>query len=248
MAWKKLNLDIVSLDRLAVLFHGAYAVGKTHFEGDFLREAVKAGKKARFINLAGEDGYMTLGRMGLGEIGMQIESVEDFTAAIGDCVKEGVQALAVDSLPAYSDLVRLKLFGSVRDPDPVKDGERARMLWSILKRETRNGVILSRMVPHVLWVSAHDKGEDPIEGGKSITPDLVGQQARASIGWFDFVGHMRAQTVSPTKVNRWIDVAPDERVATRQRLPSPILDKIVIPEGGGGWSAFIHAVEKALEA
>lgn len=252
LARTKLNLDAVDLSRLGTLVHGAYGVGKTHFEGDFLRYYRDAGKTVRFINIKGEDGYLTLAKYGLGECGETVDTVEDFNAAVDDAQKAEVYALAVDSLPAFADLQFRKFCGGeLRYPDPVKDGQRAQMLWGQIKMATKAGVLRTRSAaPYVLWVAAHDKSVDTIEdtGGKAITPNLVGAQARESIGWFDFVLHMRAQTEGPGKVRRYLEIAPDERVATRQRLPKAITKQIGVPEGGGGWAAFLKEVQIGVGA
>ena len=61
VAWRKLQLDQINpASKWSVLVYGANAVGKTHLEGDACRWAVGQGKKAWFINTAGEDGYATL--------------------------------------------------------------------------------------------------------------------------------------------------------------------------------------------
>jgi hypothetical protein len=251
LARRKLNLDKAELDRLGVLVHGAYGVGKTHFEGDFLRWAVKQGKKARFISIIGEDGHKTLKGMGLGELGEEVTTPADFNTAVAEAATDKVEALAVDSLPAYANMVLRSFFqGELRYPDPTKDGQRAVMLWGQLKMLTMGAVLRTReAVPFVLWVSAHDKGEDPIQGGgKTITPDMVGKQALGCIGWFDAVMHLRAQTVGPNKVRRWLEVAPSEQVATRQRFPNVITEDIPVPEKEGGWEAFYQRVQKAMGA
>lgn len=248
VARKKLNLDLADLNRLGVLIHGAYGSGKTHFEGDFLRWAINQGKKARFINIIGEDGYLSLAGMGLGELGEAVETEADFNEAVTAAAKDKVDALAVDSLPAFANLVLRGFFsGQLRYPDASVDGERARMLWGQLKMRTMGAVLRTREAcPYVLWVSAHDKGEDPIEGGKQITPDMVGKQALGCIGWFDLVAHLRAQTMGPGKVRRWLEIAPSEKVATRQRLPSVLTEDIPIPEGGGGWHNLFAAMQGAM--
>lgn len=250
VARKKLNLDLTSLDRLGVLVHGAYGAGKTHFEGDFLRWAVKQGKKARFINIVGEDGYLSLAGMGLGELGEAVESEADFNEAVAQAAKDKVDCLAVDSLPAYANMVLRGFFaGTLRYPDPAKDGQRAQMLWGQLKMQTMGAVLRSReAVPYVLWVAAHDRGSDPItEGGSTqITPDMIGKQARGCIGWFDLVAHLSAETVGVGKVRRSLKVAPQGQVLTRQRLPVVITEDIPVPAEGGGWEALYTAVQKAM--
>lgn len=250
MARRKLDLDAADLSRLGVLIHGAYGVGKTALEGDFLKWAMAQGMKARFINIGGEDGYLTLAQMGLGKIGEHVDTEQDFKEAIDEAKVDKVQALAVDSLPAYANVqFKLACGGELRYPDPTVDGERGRMLWGQVKMKTMGGVLRSRAAaPYVLWVAAHDKGTDPIEGGqgKSITPNLVGQQARECIGWFDFVAHMRAQTEGPGKVRRWLEMAPSEQVLTRQRLPIAITKDIELKEGPGNWEKFFNIIKAGV--
>ena len=151
------------------------------------------------------------------------------------------------SLSAFYRIQLKRFLGSVRYPDPKQDGERGRMLWGQLAMATQAGVFGTRAVaPHVLWVSPYDKSDDPISGGKGTTPDLPGKLAYGCAGWFDFVGYLTAQTLSPTAITREVSFAPSATVLTRQRLPRPLTRPITIPEGGGGWQAIYTAMQAAL--
>ena len=253
MAYKKLNLDVIDNSRMGLMVYGANNSGKTHLAGDMLRWGIEKGWKVRYLNLAGEDGYKTLGAMGLGEIGEDLETYTDFDEALIRAKADGIQVMAVDSLPAYSNMqFRRFLGGELRYPDPTRDGERAKMLWGQIKLGVMDGVLRSRAaVPYVLWLATHDKGtSDSVQDvasqtPASIMPDLVGQQSRGSIGWFDLVAHIRTQMVGPGRAKRTLELSPDEKVLTRLRAPRPILEDVVIPEGRGGWQALMTAYEKA---
>ena len=245
---QKFNLNLQDLSRLAVLIYGAYGAGKTFLAGDFLKWASEKGP-VHFINVKGEDGYMSLSSIGLGEVGETVENMGDFNAAIDECAKDKVVGLAIDTLPAVSNLVIRSLTGGeLRYPDPKIDGERAKMMWGQIKLQTMAAVQRTRSaVPYVLWLSAYDKGEDANSGAVRVGPDLIGKQAGASAAWFDMVGQMRAQTVGVGKVKRWLQFAPDESMVVRQRLTNVITKDIILPEGGGGWATFFSVVEGAMK-
>jgi hypothetical protein len=74
---------------------------------------------------------------------------------------------------------------------------------------------------------------------------LPGRQAREILGRFDFVGYQSATVLN--KKTRWtLSFAPSEEIATRQRIPSPLLNELVIPSGGGGWAAFKSAIQAGM--
>jgi hypothetical protein len=176
-----------------------------------------------------------------------VENTAEYDEALAEFTKMKVYALAVDSLPAFYRLIMVKLMGSVRFPDAKTDGDRARFFWGQLATMTTGGVLASRSaVPYVLWVSPYDKSEDPISGGKSITPDLPGKLANSCAGWFDFVGQLKAETLA-NGVKRTVSFAPAGNILTRQRIPKPITTDIPIPEGGGGWANIFAAVTNAFE-
>ena len=58
---------------------------------------------------------------------------------------------------------------------------------------------------------------------------------------------MRAQTVGPDRVNRWLTCKPDESALTRQRLRRAITRDIQIPAEKGGWEALLAAAIEAAK-
>ena len=250
MARHRLNLDLKDLSRLALALHGPYGAGKTFLQGDFLVWAKEQNKgPVHFLNIEGEDGFASLASLGLGNAGETVESTADFEAALRDYHAEKTFGLAVDSLPAYYNLLLKSYLGTVRYPDPKQDGERAKMVWGQVSMGLINAVALSRAAaPYVFWVSPYDKSEDAIGGSgtKTITPNLPGKLAQAIAGAFDFVGYLTAQTMGPQQVVRKITFAPSVNVLTRQRISRPITQDIVVPEGRGGWKAIMTALEAAL--
>lgn len=243
----KLNLDLTTLDKISMLIQGPYGSGKTHLQGDFLRWAKERGKAA-FVNIKGEDGYGSLAAMGLGDIAETAETLADYDSIVAEYSKQGYYGVAADSLPALEDLVIRSVMpdGQLRYPDPKLDGERAKMLWGQIKMLLRARVTASRSVGRiVLWVASYDKSE--VEGeGKLTAPNLIGKSARASAGWFDFLGTLTADTKSPTSVTRSVSFAPSTTVLSRQRVAKTITQLITIPEGGGGWAAIWAALEGAM--
>ena len=123
------------------------------------------------------------------------------------------------------------------------------MLWAHHRQDLENGVLLTRSAaPFVLWSATYDRTEDPLTGQKSkVSPDLYGKESLQCAGWFDFVCQMRAQTVGPERVNRWLTCKPDESALTRQRLRRAITRDIPIPAEKGGWEALLTAAIEAAK-
>jgi hypothetical protein len=245
---KRFDLSKSNLDRLLLLIYGAYGAGKTRICGDFLLWARERGEVA-YINIAGEDGMASLAGLGLGEVGETVETIADFDAAIAEYAKKGVAGVAIDSLTAFYQIALTHSVGEPRFPDPKKDGERARMLWSIIAQTVKTRIHASRAAaPFVLWVAPHDRSDDAITGNKGVTPDLPGKLAWSSGGMFDFVGTLSAEVGGPGKVSRRVSFAPLPGTLTRQRAPRALLRDIAIPEGRGGWSAVFNEIAAAFAA
>lgn len=244
---ERFNVNLVSLDRLAVLIHGAYGSGKTHLQGDFLRWAKDRGNIA-YLNISGEDGFASLAGMGLGNVGINVTSGKQYDDVLAELQNEKLFALAVDSLPAFYKLMLLDIVGEIRYPDASKDGEKARMMWGQLTMRSYARVRASRQAaPFVLWVAPHDKSEDAVGGmGKTITPDLPGKLAHGCAGWFDLVGYLTANVMSSTFVQRKVTFAPSSSILTRQRLPTEISADVIIPPNQGGWLAIYNAINAVL--
>ena len=240
------DLDLATLDTCLMLIHGAYACGKTHLQWDFLKWAQGRGEVA-FLNVKGEDGYASIAAAGLGKVGETVDSVDAYYEALADYRSRKLVALAIDSLPAFYGLNLIKHVGAQRYPDPKQDGERAKMLWGQISMGMKDAIQASRVAaPFVLWVAAYDRSDDPVSGGKGITPDLPGKLAYGCAGWFDFVGYLTAQTLGPGRVQRKVSFAPTSAVLTRQRIAKAITDDITIPDDRGGWDAIYRALQAGM--
>lgn len=239
MARQKFNLDNIELDGYTILVHGGRAAGKTYLVGDFLRTESKTGP-VRFINIAGEDGQLTLRGMGLGEVGETIDSYDDFVAALKEFSSLKLQALGVDSAHALSKWIMKKVTGSDRLPEIRKESNE----WGELHHLSSNLYMqLRRAAKFVMCTCPSDKSVEQLSGKTYITPDLPGRQAAGSAGWFDFVGIIEA-TASASGVMRTFNMTPNNTVIVRQRLPKQITAPIQLPEGPGGWQRIKEAIEK----
>lgn len=248
---ERFDLDLVSLDKLALLIHGAYGAGKTHLQGDFLSWASVKGPVA-FLNIKGEDGQMSLAHARLGTVGQTVTTLAEYNEVLKEYAGQHLAALAVDALPALYDLILMSLNakGELRYPDASIDGDRSRMMWGQATMRIRSAVIRSREVaPYVLWTSAYDRSANAVETGAAqrITPNLPGKLADGIAGVFDAVGYLTAETLSPEHVQRRVLLAPTLAVLTKLRLPRPITKPIDIPAGKGGWAAIFAAFEAALK-
>jgi len=237
----KLNLDLRDLSKFCTLIHGNYNTGKTHLLGDALKHESQYGQ-VLFLNAGGEDGYLSLANSGLGEVGETVTEYKDFLAICDEYREKKIRALGVDSMKALSQIV---MASEVGDRLPTIGGQRNE--WSEIHHKMTSLVNkLKAIAPVVVCVSPSDKSVDQITGKTFVTPDMPGRQAAGSAGWFDFVFYLVADVLGPGKVRRVVTCKPSSSVITRQRLPKPILDDLVIPDGSGGWAAIRAKMEAAL--
>jgi hypothetical protein len=256
---QKFDLDLKELNRFSVLFHGAFGSGKTHLLGDMLRtererglsdatHGLLAGEETqrrngvRFLNIAGEDGHLSIANFGLGMVGETVDTYRDFLDALNDYRKENLRALAVDGGKWYGKLCIKDVCGE-RLPKVGGNSDD----WTQIHSRFENGIGMMRSVaPIVVMASSSDRSMDQISGDISLTPDMPGRQAAGIAGMFDFVLVVRSVAIGPGKVRRWIDTAPVSNTIIRQRLPQPLPSEIPIPENGGGWKNLIDAMQASL--
>ena len=236
------DLDLKQLDRFTVLLHGGFGGGKTFLLGDMLRYESKQGD-VRYLNIKGEDGQLSIANFGLGKIGETVDTLDDFISALDDYRKAGIRALAIDGGKAFGKLVIKKVCGD-RLPSVGRNSDD----WTQIHSKFENTVnSLRTIAPIVVMASSSDRSMDQISGELSLTPDLPGRQAAGVAGMFDFVFVVKAQVVSPNRVDRWIDTAPTANTIIRQRLPKSLPAKIEIPANGGGWKALVDAMQRCLD-
>lgn len=242
----RFNLNLVTLDDgFTMLFQGFYNTGKTHLVGDMLQYESQYGP-VRFINSEGEDGYMTISGMGLGNIGETVQTYKDMQESIADMRKEKIHAVGVDSLRPMYNAVITEVVGDSRLPDPKLDGDRARALWGAARFKMEQLVRLFRTGAKIVVFTSPAEKTETESGGKAIGPALYGAMAQAIIGCVDFAGSLTARSVGVGKIERRITFAPRADVMTRQRLVTPVLQDIIITEGGGGWKAIKEAFQKGM--
>ena len=238
----KFNLDLKSLERFSLLLHGNYGVGKTYFLGDVLREESKVGK-VQFLNIAGEDGYLSIANLGLGEIGESVETLDDMKLALADYQKSNLQALAIDGFKHYGKLIVKKICG-----DKVPSVGKGSDDWQRIHQEFESVVATFRQIaPVVVVASSSDRSMDQVSGEITLTPDVPGRQAAGSGGQFDFVFVMKAMAMGPNRIKRTLITAPVSNTVIRSRLPRALPPEIDLPEGGGGWAKLRNAMQECLD-
>lgn len=244
MARRQIDLDappeMVSYN---MLLHGIPGAGKTHLLGDFLREEARRGE-VRFINIAGEDGFLSIANLGLGPIGETVETYKDFREALAEYTRKGLQAVALDSFHRFCDLVMTDMFGEKLP----QGGDNKQNEWSLYHFRMRNETdMLRQLARRVLTSALSDRYMDPVTGEPArINPDLPGAQSRLALSRFDFIGYIEAKAMGPGRVKRTLMLTPNAKITTRQRLPRPITTDIDIPDGGGGYANFLAAVNAAM--
>lgn len=236
---RKFNLDTAELNGYTIHVHGGYGAGKTYLQGDFLRTESKAGP-VRFLNIAGEDGSLTMRGMGLGDIAETIETYQDFLDAIKEFTGLKLQALAMDSSHALSRLIMRKVTGSDRLPEIRKESNE----WGDLHHTSYNTYMaIRRAAKFVMVTCPSDKSVEQVSAKTMITPDLPGRQAAGSAGWFDFQGMLEV-TNTASGSSRTFNLVPNNNTVVRQRLPKQITELLKLPEGPGGWQVIRDAIEK----
>lgn len=238
---RKFNLDQSELDGYMILVHGGRAAGKTYLAGDFLKEESQYGP-VRFINVVGEDGYLTLRGMGLGDVGDSVDSYQDFMELLKEYKSLNVHAIAVDTIHALSRWIMRKVTGGDRLPIIAKESNE----WGDLHHSTYNlHMSLRHAAKMVLCTCPSDKSVEQLSGKTYITPDLPGRQAAGSAGWYDFVGYLEATAVGPNNIQRSFLMTPNSTVIVRQRLPRQITAPIKLPQGAGGWKVIKETIEQS---
>lgn len=238
-----MDLKTATLEKTIILIHGGYASGKTHLLGDFLKHYSTLGP-VKFINVIGEDGYLSAQSFGLGDVGETVSTYDELIEALNEARTQKCVAIGVDSMKAASRLAMSKVVGS-GDRMPTVGGNGNE--WGDVHFKMEN--LVNRMrnaAPFVMCVCPSDKSVNQIDGRTYITPDLPGREAAGSAGWFDFVGFLNADVTGPGRISRKLKFAPNNTILTRQRLPRPIINDIEIPDGGGGWGKIIDAINAAL--
>jgi hypothetical protein len=252
----RFNLDIKSYDSLSMLVYGMYGCGKTHFMGTALQWALTSAKcppgGALYLNVANQDGYMSIANMELGTIGEVIEEVADLEEFLKQFETEPpLFILCVDSLLDIARLVMRKVTKADRIPKGGRGNENE---WTRIHHEMGKVVRQLKRCSRYLLVSAPAQRHlNPVTNMTWIMPDLPGKQAFDMVGEFDFVGYLRAATDFKGKVKRHLIVKQmpegDEDqpgILTRQRMAKEITTDIVIPPAVGGWQEFMAVVEKGM--
>lgn len=227
----------------SLLIHGFANAGKTHLMGDMLREEAQHGE-VRYLNTVGEDGDGSVGGFFTTEIGESIETMGDLREFVSEFRKKPLRALGLDSVRLVTNFALYNIVGEVRMPDAKRDGERSKAYWGQLRFDLETVFLQLNQAAHYVVATCPSDVEGKDTGGMT-TPDLFGKLARGSAHWFDFVGHLKADIIGTGRVDRVLSLAPSVSVVTKQRLATPILEPIRIPNDKGGWLAVKTAIEKA---
>lgn len=242
------NLDMRELNRCSTLVHGITNAGKTFLLGDFLKYESQYGKVA-FIDVAGEGGSMSLADLGLtaaGHKGYRVSTRKELTDLLDWLSNQDLRALAFDSLKAFVRLVIAERVGT--DRMPIVDRNSSENEWGDVHfRMERMAGRLSAAAPWLMAACLSDRSVEQISGKTYVTPDLPGREAAGSISWFDLAGYIKAETsnLPGAKITRTFMVTPNNLILTRQRLPRPITQDIVLPEGQGCWRVIKEFLEAA---
>lgn len=228
------------------LIHGPYGSGKTHLIGDMLRtQAEQTGKPGRFINMKGEDGYLSIAAPILeGAKGVTVDSFEDLESALKQAKADGVSAIGLDGWQRLYPFTYKKILGS--DRLPVVGGQKNE--WSEVHRAAEQLIeTLRYYAPVIMCTAASDKSVDQLRGETHTTPNFPGRTAAGIGGMFDFVFYMESEVIGPNKIKRKLLTAPVSKMVVRYRLPRAMPTSIEMPEGPGGWTLVVNAINTAMK-
>lgn len=233
-----------TFDAGTFLIHGAYGSGKTHLLGDALRTEGGLGP-VRFINLRGEDGYSSIEKEITDDAaGETVDTFDDLEASLLDAKKAGARLIAIDGLHRLYPLTYKKVLGS--DRLPVVGGQTNE--WSGVHKAAETLIEgLRYHAPIVVCTSATDKSLDQIRNETHITPNFPGRNAAGIAGFFDFVFYMESEVLGANKIKRTLRTAPVSKMVVRYRLPKPLPASLDIPDGPGGWSRIVDAINASLK-
>ena len=245
------NLDLATLDRLAVLLQGIPNSGKTYMGGDMLKYESQYGP-VQFINVKGEDGWASTAGMGLGNVGVTVESEADVAQVAADMIRNKVHAAVLDGArPLFNAIIIGILQADKPDqrrlPDSKLDGDRSKSYWSQARFRMEENIKLLKTACKVFLattVSAQDVHE--ITGEKQVAPDIYGKTGSGLVGLFDFAGYMTWSIQGPGRIRREVSFQTRSDVQTRQRLAFPIKENIILPDGPGGWALVKAAFQRGL--
>lgn len=252
----KFDLDKQVQQGFTIMTHGDRAVGKTHLIGDMLKYEAEFGKVG-YINVAGEDGMLTISNLGLGNIGETIDSYDDLLTIIDEYGKAKYQAVGLDSLMMFARLARFKITNGVDRPllIPSNDQLRCGMIneWPIMHNLMEAiSIKLRRTGKYVMVTAASDKASGNLDlsvkpKNDRIAPNLPGKEAGDCVGWFDYMGYIDIKFVRPGVIQRTFSMTQDGVIAVRQRVPRMIKEVINLPEGPGGWKLIKEKIEEACK-
>ena len=247
---KRFNMDKVGADGGTILVYSEAANGKTHLIGDMLMTEKDNGPIA-YVNITGEDGMLTISKMGLGDVGITVETYADLEKFFADIIISGKRyaAIGVDSLQMVAKLATKQVTGSDRMPQvvagsPVNEWQETHRL---MEKFCRND--LKKAAKYGLVACSIDKTGDMLDlSGKPkpkyIAPNLPGKEAQEVAYWFDFVGELRCAATGPGNYTRKFDMVKDNIHIVRQRLPNMITESITLVEGRGSWSIIKAKIEQ----
>ena len=238
MARTPVPLDVADTTRgFTLLLHSLYGAGKTHFAGTALL-AESAHGPVRYVNVAGEDGYNTIAGIGLGDVAETIDTRADYDALLADYRKRSLRLVVIDSL---KHLIRIDMEAQI-GPRPPRSGDNKSNEWGPIHFSAENLFNSTRgLAKYVIVTCPSDKYTNDITGATSINPDLPGRQSRLVVGCFDFVAYLQTTPTGPGRMTRTLQLTHSAAVTTRQRWSHSVPD-VVIPEGKGGWAAFMSAL------
>ena len=57
---------------------------------------------------------------------------------------------------------------------------------------------------------------------------------------------LESEVIGPSKIRRKLITAPVSKMVVRYRLPRPLPPSIELPDGKGGWTLVVNAINKAM--
>ncbi len=260
---KGLDLSLTSLEYFTMLLHGDFNTFKTWLTGAFLACAIRAGKRARFWHIEGEENIKTLGffpEIDPKEHIWTLQTWQDIEEAQKEAMAEPLDALGVDSGVSFADHYRLKATDGRDRPLRVPKGKGDHSTdWTDMHfnmdqtlqrlRQCAKGVIMT--CPSDLSAHHLDPNTDTWTKERRVTPNLPGNEATRCPGWFNYVGYCDVEGVTGG-VKRLLHFEYSKKFVSRacvaRQFTGPITVETQEPKDGyKGWESIAALIEGRMQ-
>lgn len=232
------------------VIYGHYNTGKSHVAASAVKHYLEDGKTCLYVVCSGEDPYMTIGQLEIGQCVAKVQSMKDYTQLMKALMRSNpkeaykVDVIVLDSLAALSRMVTDQACGVGRYPDDPKKWRGIHDQFGIALTAWRE------CAPISIAVCPADRGADMFvtpdaKKPNLITPALPGQQATTLTGKVQYLGYLESSIEKDSHtVNRRIYFGPEEHCLTRANgVKRQMVEPVELVDGPSNWTRIQEAIE-----